>query len=103
MGLPDEVSQQSASEVAASSAPAVPLMPGPVLTNAAAAAAGPLAFDSLTFQNPNSDVFLIYYWRGRHDYIWFHVKEIGEKEEGYERVVTGVPIVVESGWYNAFE
>lgn len=56
----------------------LPLMPGPAVAGDSANAAG------------EGEYYMIYSWRGLHDYIWFKVQGKDEK-------------IVESDWYMAFE
>ncbi|ORX88667.1 hypothetical protein K493DRAFT_410884 [Basidiobolus meristosporus CBS 931.73] len=51
---------------------------------------GPALSDGVTSAPSNSSYYLIYHWRGRHDYAYFKVDAEAEK-------------VLESGWYNALE
>ncbi|KAI9209709.1 uncharacterized protein BJ171DRAFT_6271 [Polychytrium aggregatum] len=71
MGKPDEVS--TSPDVFQN---AVPLLPGPVVPTAGA-------------PQTSEAMYLIYYWRGRHDYLYFQV-DAGEN-------------VVRAAWFNALD
>lgn len=58
------------------------MMPGPVMPSDVAAQTGPM----LT----SGPIYLVYYWRGNHDYLWFKIESSSGR-------------VVDSGWYNALE
>ncbi|KAI9105862.1 hypothetical protein DFS34DRAFT_574144 [Phlyctochytrium arcticum] len=64
MGQPDEI--------AAGPGAITGGMPGPVITGGA---------PPLTETIPGKNYFLIYYWRGRHDYLWFEVNASDETVE----------------------
>ncbi|KAK9765788.1 hypothetical protein K7432_005604 [Basidiobolus ranarum] len=51
---------------------------------------GPALSESTKPATSNSSYYLIYHWRGRHDYAYFKVDAEEEK-------------IIESGWYNALE
>ncbi|KAL1916249.1 uncharacterized protein VTP21DRAFT_5866 [Calcarisporiella thermophila] len=75
MGKPDQLTP-SLDEQAA---PTVAVMPGPVVPSGT----------STQSTEPNF-YYLVYEWRGKHDYLWFQVDSKTEN-------------VLSSGWYNAFE
>jgi hypothetical protein len=56
-------------------------MPGPVMVGSEG------LNDATTIAPP---IYAIYYWRGKHDYLWFKLDSAGEE-------------VLTSGWYHAFE
>ncbi|KAJ3187110.1 hypothetical protein HDU85_007148 [Gaertneriomyces sp. JEL0708] len=55
-------------------------MPGPIIGGGSPA--------DVNASGAGQSYFLVYYWRGRHDYLWFAVDGASEKVEGY-------------GWYAA--
>jgi hypothetical protein len=76
LGSPDQVTESLDTNV-------IPLMmPGPVIAPEVAIQTGPMLV--------SGPVYLIYYWRGKHDYLWFKV----ESSNGQ---------AVDSGWYHALE
>jgi hypothetical protein len=76
LGTPDEVSET----LEMNQGPL--LMPGPLVPSDIHVQTGPM----LT----SGPVYLIYYWRGKHDYLWFKI----ESSTGQ---------AVDSGWYNALD
>ncbi|KAJ3330575.1 hypothetical protein HDU76_005338 [Blyttiomyces sp. JEL0837] len=81
LGLPDEVVPKPSATMASSGGVPLPTMPGPVL--------GPAATSAANVDMDAGNLYLIYYWRGRHDYLWFLVND--------KQVVEG------SDWYQALE
>ncbi|KAI8805065.1 hypothetical protein BJ742DRAFT_741573 [Cladochytrium replicatum] len=82
MGAPDVVIPNPSNEAPAATTdllrtePTIPTMPGPFLPNSPASV-------------QNESLFLIYYWRGRKDYLWFWIDSDGN--------------VVKSEWHSDFE
>jgi hypothetical protein len=74
MGLPDEVAPKTDEPVGA------PIMPGPILGDQPSSA---------TLDDNIGSIYLIYYWRGRHDYLYFVINDQQKVEE--------------SAWYSALE
>jgi len=71
MGKPNDVT------TSISPTTSIPLMPGPIIGSAGQTPA----------QGP---FYLVYYWRAKHDYLWF-------------KIDTDTQQVLESGWYMAGE
>ncbi|GAB5592334.1 hypothetical protein Unana1_07234 [Umbelopsis nana] len=78
LGKPDELTPTLPDELS-SSQQHVATMPGPVVS------AGGESADAL--QKP---YYLVYYWRSKHDYLWFKVDPVKET-------------VINSDWYQALE
>jgi hypothetical protein len=76
LGTPDEVSET----LEMTQAPL--MMPGPVMPSDVAVQTGPM----LT----SGPIYLIYYWRGKHDYLWFKIESSTSQ-------------AIDSGWYNALD
>ncbi|RUS19840.1 hypothetical protein BC937DRAFT_86819 [Endogone sp. FLAS-F59071] len=67
--------------------PTVAMMPGPVLPTAEQGAMNPALQQQQSQPQP---YYLVYYWRGKHDYLYFKIDPVKET-------------VITSGWYGALE
>ncbi|KAF9362471.1 hypothetical protein BGX34_006127 [Mortierella sp. NVP85] len=74
MGEPDDIRHSMDEAFQAS------LMPGPVMSGSVGA----------TQDAGSQEMYFVYKWRGNHDYLWFKID--AQKE-----------VVIESGWYHAYE
>ncbi|KAI3649641.1 hypothetical protein MP228_005273 [Amoeboaphelidium protococcarum] len=62
MGEPDEITHDLDNPYQSA-----PFMPGPVIPEG-----------SQPIDQQEGDVYLLYYWRGRHDFLWFQMSESSE-------------------------
>ena len=77
MGNPDKVTYTIDPHSIAS--PSIAMMPGPVVPE-----------NTSSTTTSQHEMYLIYTWRGMHDYLWFQVDPKNEQ-------------VIKSGWYMAGE